>query len=353
MLTSRSVLKNIMQQKRVYRILVLGALVVLGAWSVRHQVQQRRRIHPAPVQAPDSQAVEQELIRLHKAVQAAPTDPAARWALFEFYNRYGLLDKAGEQLVALLKIDPKDKRVHLELANALLAKGDYALAEASYRDVIDMDPKSLAAWQGLSATMIKERRFLEANTVGQYALALSPRDPNTHLLLATSALEYADQFPDPAGHAGELEFARKELEFLKTVLPDNADIYFALGRCYRGLHNAPAAISNLELAHKLQPDRQDVGQLLAVSYRANNQRPAAIKLLEELTSHLGGHPCSRAYVRSSRPTLSGQHPTRRLSKSAAGLQKGGQTDAESSRLPAGSGLCLLSRRQYAGGPDDL
>jgi len=273
-----------MQQKRVYWILALGAAVVAGAWVVRKQIQDRRRLPVASAQSPDRQAVQQELARLRKAVAAAPTDTAARWALIEFYNRYGLLDPAGAQIVAVLKLDPKDKRAHLELANALLAKKRFALSEASYRDVIDMDPKSLEAWQGLSATLIKERRYLEANGAAQYALKLSPKDPNSHLMLATSALEYAEQFPDPAAHAGELEFARKELEFLKTVLLDNADIYFALGRCYRGLHNAPAAISNLELAHRILPDRQDIGLLLAVAYRANNERPKAIKLLEELTA---------------------------------------------------------------------
>lgn len=273
-----------MQQKRVYWILALGVMAVAGAWTVRHQVQQRRRIHSAPAQVPDQQAAEQELVRLRQAIVTAPKDTAARWALIEFYNRYGLLDKAGEQIVMLLKLDPKDKRAHLALANALFAKRRFVLAEASYRDVIDMDPKSLEGWQGLAAALIKERRYLEANAVGQYALALNPKDPNSHLLLATSALEYADQFPDPAAHAGELEFARKELEVLKKVLPDNADIYFALGRCYRGLHNAPAAISNLEVAHRIQPDRQDIGQLLAIGYRANNDRPAALKVLEELTA---------------------------------------------------------------------
>ena len=273
-----------MQQKRFYWILLLGVAAVLGAGAVRYQVQQRRRLQPTSTIALDQQAIDAELVRLRKAVEAKPTDTSARWALIEFYNRYGLLDPAGEQIVALLKLDPKDKRAHLELANALLAKRRFSLAEASYRDVIDMDPKSLPAWQGLCAAMIKEGRYLEANVAGQYALALNPKDPNSHLLLATSALEYADQFPDPAAHAGEIEFARKELEYLKTILPDNAEIYFDLGRCYRGLHNAPAAISNLEVAHRLQPERQDIGQLLAIAYRANNDRPTAIKVLEGLAA---------------------------------------------------------------------
>jgi len=273
-----------MQQKRVYWILALGIVAVVGAWAVRRQLQQRRRILTPPTQAQTQQATQQEIARLRKAVADKPTDPAARWALIEFYNRYGLIDPAGEQIVALLKLDPKDKKAHLALANALFAKRRYLLAEASYRDVIAMDSNSLEAWQGLSACMIREHRYLEANMIGQVALKLAPKDPSTHLLLATSALEYADQFPDPAAHAGELEFARKELEFLKNVLPDNAEIYFNLGRAYRGLHNAPAAISNLEVAHKILPDRQDIGQLLAIAYRATNNRPAAQKVLEELTA---------------------------------------------------------------------
>jgi tetratricopeptide (TPR) repeat protein len=277
-----------MQRKRVYWLLVFGTVVVVCAWAVRLQVQVRRPFRV--VSAPDTRRAdaEKELLRLRKAVEAAPKDTDRRWALVEFYNRYGLLDRAGEQIVVLLKLNPKDIRAHLALADALLAKKRFVLSEASYRDVVAMDPKSVVGWQGLAAALIKEGRYLEANFTAQHAFDLNSKDPNSHLLLAMSALEYADQFPDPTAHAGELEFARRELEVMKTVAPDNPDVYYALGRAYEGLRNRQGAIANLERAHALRPDRQDVCQLLAVAYRADNNRPAAQKLLEDLTARTPG-----------------------------------------------------------------
>ena len=277
-----------MQRKRIYWLLVFGIIGVVCAWAVRLQIQARRPLHTVP--APDTQRAdaEKELLRLRKAVEAAPKDTSARWALVEFYNRYGLLDRAGEQIVLLLRLNPKDLRAHLALADALLAKKRFVLAEASYQDVVAMDPKSVAGWQGVAAALIKEGRYLEANFTAQHAFNLNSKDPNSHLLLAMSALEYADQFPDPTAHAGELEFARRELEVMKTVTPDNPDVYYALGRAYEGLRNRQGAIVNLKRAHALQPDRQDVCQLLAVAYRADNNRPAAQKLLEDLTAHTPG-----------------------------------------------------------------
>lgn len=274
-----------MQRKRIYWLLALGAAAIVGAWTVRHTVLAHRRTRVPSTRDPKQAAAEQELVLLRQAVVAAPTDSAARWALVEFYNRYGLLDRAGAQIVVLLKLNPKDERAHLALASALFAKRRFVMAEDSYRDVIDMDPKSLEAWQGLSAALIKERRYLEANVVGQHAFNLNSKNPTSHLLLATSALEYADQFPDPTAHAGELEFARKELEVLKNVLPNNPDIYYALGRTYKSLHNRQGAKANLEYAHALQPTREDIGRLLADVYQANNDRASAQKVLEELTSH--------------------------------------------------------------------
>ncbi len=244
----------------------------------------QRQTRAAPARDPQEIAAEQELVRLRKAIADAPNDPSPRWALIEFFNRYGLTDKAGEQIVALIKLTPKDPRAHLALANALLAKKRFLLAEASYRDVLDVEAKSLEAWQGLAATLMKEHRYLEANVVAQHALELSRSDPNTHLLLATSALEYASQFPEPSAHAAELDFARIELEGLKKVLPDNAEVFYHLGRAYEGLHDRQGAITNLERAHALQPDRQDIGQMLVIAYRANNNNPAALKVVEGLAA---------------------------------------------------------------------
>ncbi len=274
-----------MDLKRVYRLLAVGLLCVTGAWGVKHRIQTLRQAHVVSARDPGQQAAEQELVRLRQAAAAAPSDPAPRWALIDFYNRYHLTDKAGEQIVALIKLDPNDAHAHLALANALLVKNRFALAEAAYRDVLDVDKKSLGAWQGLSAALIKEHRYLEANVVGQHALELNRSDPNTHLLLATSALEYASQFPDPAAHAAELDFARAELEGLKKVLPDNVEVYYHLGRAYEGLHDRQGAIANLELAHKMQPDRQDIGQMLVIAYRANNNDAMALKVVEELASY--------------------------------------------------------------------
>src|SRR5579871_1702251 len=269
-------------QKRLYWILGVGILGLIGAWQVRHMLPPRHQAAATPAPDPKEIAAKQELVRLRNAVIAAPTAAQPRWDLIDYYNRYGLSDKAGEQIVALIQLDPKDKKARIALANALLGKNEYLKADEAYRDVVDLDPNSIEALQGLAATLIKEHRYMEANSVAQRALKLNKDDVNTHVLLATSYLEYALQFPDPTSHANELNYARIELEDLTKALPDKGELFYLLGRACVGLHAQDGAVHALERAHALMPDHTDAARLLAIAYRAAHNDTAALNLVQQM-----------------------------------------------------------------------
>jgi len=270
--------------------LALGVGVIAGAWGLRrHVLSVRNQQAVKPMRDPQQVAIEQQLATLLDAARSAPNDVGARWKLADFFHQYGLISKAVGQLQIIERLDPHDMKARVQMGNDLLFFQKYPEAEAAYRDVTRKDPKNLAAWQGLSAALIKEQRYLEGNMAARQALALNKDDTNTHLLLGTSALDYAEQFPNPGTHAVELSFARKELEDLTKKLPDSGQVYYHLGRACEEMHDKQGAIKNLQRAHELLPDDSAATRRLAEVYKSTGDALSALKLMRELVAK---HPDS-------------------------------------------------------------
>ncbi|MEP6755385.1 MAG: tetratricopeptide repeat protein, partial [Chthonomonadales bacterium] len=268
-----------MSQKSSPKLLFIlgGIVIVFGLLARLYYFQTNKPVKPAVVN-PAELATTAHFIALVDRVKANPNDVQAHKNLAAFFMDQKVFEKAAREYDFVIKRDARDDVSRGKLAEVFLAAKKYDAAESIYTDLTVRIPKQLSAWQGLTATLIKEGRYLEAMHVVRKALTLEPDNPSTHLLMAKSALEYAVQFPNPENHAGELDFARKEFEGLVKAFPDNAEIQYNLGRAYVALHNKKNGIAALERAHQMVPKNQEFGQMLVIVLRAMNNQARALTI---------------------------------------------------------------------------
>lgn len=275
-------------RKQSYRSIwigLLGLLLIGSAGLIRKEIQVRQQ--RALLAHDPKLAAEKEFGELRRATIAHPNDSTAHWKLADFLDRNKLYSKSIVEYGTLIHLHPEDRQARLKFADTCMFLKQYPVAEAYYSQITHQDPKNLHAWQGLTAALIKERRFYEATQTGDTAVSLKKDDPDSHLLRAMAVLEYAIQFPDPMAHSSELNFARKELFILTKVLPNNGEVYYQLGRASQALLQREESAQFLEKAYQLDPNNVEAARMLAIVYRALNRDDKALKVIQGLDA---AHP---------------------------------------------------------------
>ena len=156
---------------------------------------------------------------------------ALLWLVQQGQARQWRLLGIGVALVVLLGIvanaglrpaDPlADAEIHFDLGRVQAQQGQHAAAVYSFGTAVQLDPNYLRARHNLGAALAVMKRYDEAETVYQQALAQAPEDRGLHLNLA--ALYRA---------TGRYEQA---VEHYRRVLATKADaaVFLALGRVYK------------------------------------------------------------------------------------------------------------------------
>ena len=151
-------------------------------------------------------------------------------------------------------------------------------SEKLYARAIQLDPKfalAIARYSQLESWIVHtfertpERRE-KARTLAQQALQLQPDLPEAHLAMGFS-LYYGDN---------EFEAALKEFEIAQRDLPNEAEVYLALGAIQRRLGKWPESTANLEKAANLNPKDSWVLQNLAFNYQMLRNFDAANKTID-------------------------------------------------------------------------
>jgi len=271
-------------------IATLGMLVIGGAAAYRQHILALRPRPPIaastqsaprpPSPPPIPAAVQAQEAPLRAAVAANPKALALRWDLVAYYGRTGQTSKAAEQVDAIDRLNPQDAPSRMALGNTRMLLHQPRRAEADYRRVIARQPRSAPAWQGLAATLVQQRRYFEAKQAAQKAVALAPANAGGHLVLASAALEYALQFPSSISRGTDLALAQSEYKRVLQALPDNAHIYFEMGRAAFGLEDANESAKDFSRSLQLDP-QQDIYWEAAQAYIKKNDRVTAQKLAEE------------------------------------------------------------------------
>ncbi len=151
-------------------------------------------------------------------------------------------------------------------------------SEQLYARAIELDPMfalAIARYSQLESWIVHifertvERRE-KARTLAQRALQLQPDLPEAHLAMGFS-LYYGDN---------DFEAALKEFEIAKRGLPNEAEVYLALGAIQRRQGKWPESTASLEKAATLNPKDGWVFHNLALNYQALRDFDAANKTID-------------------------------------------------------------------------
>ena len=191
------------------------------------------------------------------------------------------------------------------LAHAQEAKGDFAAAEASYREAMAAEPAGLGAVVGLATVLRKTGRAAEAEPMLKKAIDASPgaveaykelarvkialgraqealadanlaaamaeNDPDAQALVVEAKVGRALQ--DLAG--GQADLAVQDLTQLRDQNPASAAVRLGLGRAQIARRDADAALPELQKAVELDPRNAEAQYQLGYVYHVMKQNAAS------------------------------------------------------------------------------
>jgi TolB-like protein/Flp pilus assembly protein TadD len=241
-----------------------------------------------------------------RAVDADPTFGLGYCGLSGYYGvsaARGMLpsnegwQRAEAALVKALELDDTLPEVHNNLAaTRMFYHRDWAGAESAIKRAIELDPKYAEAHTLYPFCLAPMRRFDEAITEGQMALALDPLSPRIKHNLG-NIFHYARRYD---------EAVRQYLEVLELE-PNSRVVHQDLGDTYeqKGLH--AEAVAEWQHAMRLAGDEElatTIGNALAESGIDGAVRAMALNRIERLHETERGEyvpavEYARAYVRLS------------------------------------------------------
>ena len=202
-----------------YRLPVVPGLLVLAALGLHRLWTHFANLNYAKA------ALQLAVVALTTLLVAIPRNDPALWAL-EAYNagRFALekknLSAAEHHLQRAHALVPDNAETNFALGNLRLAQGDSAAARDFYEAALKMDTQHKGALNNLGVLALNENAPARAVDFFRRALALEPRNPKTHYLLAKT-LELAgnrDEARVEAARAVELDSSQPEYVALKERL---------------------------------------------------------------------------------------------------------------------------------------
>jgi Flp pilus assembly protein TadD len=215
---------------------------------------------------------------LRKAVELLPAQSRPRYLLGLAQERSGDLAGALDSFESGSRLDPKDAESLVHLGRMYLKMNRPAEAELKFRAVLERDPKSPEALQGLAVCLDAEKKPGVADAYRDY-LAVQPQDGTTRARLVRllvdqgqfdAALTELDK--TGTGHTAtvedlklraDIEVGQKKLDAAIATLkqaialaPNDAQLHGGLGRTY--LQTRDFANAERELKAALQLDRNNL-----------------------------------------------------------------------------------------------
>jgi tetratricopeptide (TPR) repeat protein len=145
-----------------------------------------------------------------KAVEADPTNAAARGFHALSLSELGHDEQAIKEAERAIELSPADSAAHLQLAISV-KRSDIERAISEARRAIDLGPENSSAYQVLMNCLLESRRYNEAAEFGREWLAVSPYDVAPHSALGSALTENGD-LASAAQHLGYVMMLRPQLE---------------------------------------------------------------------------------------------------------------------------------------------
>ncbi len=164
-----------------------------------------------------------------------------------------------------LAANPASYALHLRLGAAYLAAGNYAEAEAAFRELVLAGDPLPTSYIGLAQVLMRTGRADEA--VSELSVAEQKLGPNFLICY------FMGLASDRAGKPLEALASFQEAVKLN---PSNAEAHLSLGKTELGQGHVNDAISELQEALRLSPDNTQTKRLLSKAYsRAGDPKRAA------------------------------------------------------------------------------
>jgi protein O-mannosyl-transferase len=145
-----------------------------------------------------------------KAVEADPSNAAARGFHALSLNEAGHDEEAIKEAERAIELKPNDSFVHLDLAiSAKRSDPERAIAEA--HRAIELGPENSSAYQFLMNCLFESHRYNEAVDLGSEWLAVTPYDAAAHSALGFALIENGD-LASAVRHLGYVMMLRPEVE---------------------------------------------------------------------------------------------------------------------------------------------
>lgn len=194
----------------------------------------------------------------------------------------------------LLKDKAQAERLDKQNA-ANLASGDVDSVAKIYIDQITQNPNDVNSYRALARTYLKAKRFDEAVSTLEKALAVSSADPELDNMLSNAKLSAFDMLIEERKKRGEdyvsIQAERDlfELDDLTERVeryPNDAHLRYLLGSLMVKNNRYEDAIRHLQISQKSPKDRLESLYLLAKCFIAKGQTDLGVMQLETASSQI-------------------------------------------------------------------
>src|SRR5438034_3588184 len=192
---------------------VLGALLLIWAMNslATYWIIPSASQHLFAVKTLGSQRkIDRAAVEAVKAVEADPSNAAARGFHALSLNELGHDQEAIKEAERAIELNPSDSAVHLQLAISL-KRSDTERAIVEARRAIELGPENSSAYQFLTNCLLELHRYNGVVDFGREWLAVSPYDATAHAVLGTAIAENGD-LTEAAWHLGYVMMLRPEAE---------------------------------------------------------------------------------------------------------------------------------------------
>jgi tetratricopeptide (TPR) repeat protein len=251
---------------------------------------------------------------LKAATQLKPSDSPEQ-GLSKAWRSLGRVEETSDPPSALAaygeaeKLTPKDPEPHLAAGALLERQNNLDAAAAEYRTVVDLDPSSGDALNGLINIYTKQRKYADAEAALRKLLASSPQNGPAHaqlsrVLAAEGKNDEAVQELQSGSHnssgdpqaayqlgtvyqkAGKNAEAEEQFRIAVQKLPREPEAHYALGALLMQEKKFEESQRELIAAINLKPDLAEAYGNLAIVAAANKNYGLALRALDLRAKYL-------------------------------------------------------------------
>jgi predicted Zn-dependent protease len=165
---------------------------------------------------------------------------------------------------------PKDAFIQYWLGKAALAKGDPSLAEKSFLQAVQLNPRSVDAQEELARMASQRGDTNMLSDVAEKTIAANPRFPGGYVWRATVDLNH-----------NSVDKAETDLKTAMSVAPRNAQAYIMLGEIRFAQKKFPESESLFDQALQYDPNSVSAMRGLVNCYLLNKQSAQAMERLNQ------------------------------------------------------------------------